>query len=1011
VLSDARRGNEFLQGVPDDQLTHHVEAVIFPVDTVTLCYHFTDLDVGQGTWSMTGVFFAIPSTGSLRAYRHARARTPAGSLPMSAKRTRYGLRAAESEADLREEQVLVDTSSHAAAMIGAHPDLMSLEPGSAHVVHSGYIDTDINTVLLGIQLQSSTYGPAMPAPANGGKNATGWGTLVAATGDDGKPLVNTAGRNRGRIQYQPVFHPDIAAAAGSAAAGVVPAVKDDATLGMDVTGRKPAGGAAAAGADPDPSVAGALWFRHDGVTHRSASSAPAGAAAASTVGMALKNGTPGDWLWPSASTSVNGDGSVQVSLDLLNWGLRFLGVYVQFLSTKTSPPTVLLLKDIPEYRDGTVVGGHTKDMDTDQEMFLGMLGPVFTILGIPTAPGYLLPSFRLPANVDQVRVLSGGLAFSGANTYPQTVLAGAIMTGIFNYGVTSFMAAAGAGGTFSLVMKEAVVPVARVLAPELIAFISAELKKTGQDLVDLLLSAAFWESQLVLIAKLLTTKAAGAAVEKLVAVLTADLTEAVLEDSIPLAGWIMLGVSIGVGVLNLAETSAELALSPWTFVDDLTFTHDLNVTLRPDPQNGNFPQQADRYTVTALFDDGTPHVQTLAMPPGTTSSLPVVTFSQVPLGGQVNVSVAFHRAGTATSVDVLLGKGTTGLVPNSVAAPVPPLPIQELKFPIDASTVYRHQRKTSIGAGGGHAWTAGAAPTANLGNSSCGGPGTVCEWNGITVRQATSAPPRRGYVGYSWRGQSTDPSKGAACIGGGTGQLDAIANLDTTDASLGYTTSTCGLQPGALVAYNLLSHGSANFFLDADDPDAPMIRQVTLEPTPVIDATSRVAWGVLNLKSDALLLHPSGHVISLSSVDHKIETHRLPSAPLADADARGKLRAQLSGGQGTRPGLLTSPQHAAVAPDGTLIVLEAGDVAQGTPSRLQAFNLSINPVRFFAQQAQPYFLMLTETPNNQGWIYLDLAVEFTGFIYVLSYHSVTFEYRLDIYHPTQSGTRPISSTS
>ena len=37
----------------------------------------------------------------------------------------------------------------------------------------------------------------------------------------------------------------------------------------------------------------------------------------------------------------------------------------------------------------------------------------------------------------------------------------------------------------------------------------------------------------------------------------------------------MLGVSIGLGVISLAETSVELGLSPWTFVDDVTFTHEL----------------------------------------------------------------------------------------------------------------------------------------------------------------------------------------------------------------------------------------------------------------------------------------------------------------------------------------------------------------------------------------------------------------------------------------------------
>jgi hypothetical protein len=46
----------------------------------------------------------------------------------------------------------------------------------------------------------------------------------------------------------------------------------------------------------------------------------------------------------------------------------------------------------------------------------------------------------------------------------------------------------------------------------------------------------------------------------------------------------------------------------------------------------------------------------------------------------------------------------------------------------------------------------------------------------------------------------------------------------------------------------------------------------------------------------------------------------------------------------------------------------------------------------------------------QGWQYLDLAVEYTGYLYVLSYNANSFSYRLDIYHPNQSGNQPISHT-
>jgi hypothetical protein len=46
--------------------------------------------------------------------------------------------------------------------------------------------------------------------------------------------------------------------------------------------------------------------------------------------------------------------------------------------------------------------------------------------------------------------------------------------------------------------------------------------------------------------------------------------------------------------------------------------------------------------------------------------------------------------------------------------------------------------------------------------------------------------------------------------------------------------------------------------------------------------------------------------------------------------------------------------------------------------------------------------------GGQGTEYLDIAVEFSGFIYVLSRSNSV--YRMDIYHPDQTGTDPISTT-
>jgi hypothetical protein len=165
---------------------------------------------------------------------------------------------------------------------------------------------------------------------------------------------------------------------------------------------------------------------------------------------------------------------------------------------------------------------------------------------------------------------------------------------------------------------------------------------------------------------------------------------------------------------------------------------------------------------------------------------------------------------------------------------------------------------------------------------------------------------------------------------------------------------------------------------------------------------------VLNFLSDSLLLHPAGHLVSINNVNHKIETHKIPADAMADADAMVHLVAQVKSGKGSRPGLLDSPVASAISPDGVILILEVGN------NRIQAFDLGGNPVRHFLKQSgpntSPYSLTLSQTDPMQGWQYLDLAVEYTGYMYVLSYNQNSFEYRLDIYHPDQADTNPISTT-
>lgn len=989
VLREARQSNAFLRQVADDQITHHVTDAVLASDSVTLLYLYKDIDTAAGTWSMSSTQFYIPPASAAPAFSLGMASSTNGLMPLSAKRRAYRVAAAASAQDLADERVLFDANSHAAAVVGVHPDLMSLDPDAAHIVHSNFIDT--SEALGRLNFLLGAYGPALPQVSSGSKNASGWATLIPMLDGNGVPMRNVHGKNAGRIQYQPSLHPNLRGLAGNLILSATAQVKNAPALGADVTGATEAS-----------SFKGALWLRRDGFTAIDQSSR--GLRANDTATLVLMQQNPQSCYEMTALPSTDG-GERKVKLKVTNWFLEFRGLYLQFFNAAGK---LLTLTDIPEYVAGTITPDHNKHADNLDSMFVAMVSPVFTLAGIPVSGGGTSFEFTVPADVSTVRVLTSTLSTLDDNNHANTVLPGAVLTGVFNFGLTGLLAAAGAGIGIAVILK-GVSPILQELSNELVDLLIGSAGKHPSTIVTQFATAEFWEDQSISIIKALISELTGFALETLAAKIAAFLTAGTAEDAVPVAGQIMQAVSFVIGMANLQQTNIAIANAPWTFVDDLVFRRDLTVTLVHDVRDGNFPKEANACTVTAMFDNGTPYTQILALSPAEVGPLTVV-FSGVPDGGLVNVSVAFvKKASSAGGQSILLGKGSSGVIANRDGND-PTITITEFAYPIDASTVYVHRFKTALAQDGSHLWTQTAAPQAN--GLVCGGPGTICNFRGLTVRQSTAVDT--GYVGYAWQAQNTDAGLHPSCLGAGAGQLDQLANLNTdvsgsgAKAQVGYSVAGCGMgSGGSRIAYSLLSQGGVNVYLDTTNPAGPIVRQVGLGQQVGFQApnTNR-AVGALNFPSAALLLHPAGRLVSLSASAHKLETLKLATEPVSDGDALSFWRATPIAGEGSRPGLLSHPVAAAITATGVILVLESGN------NRIQALDLGGNPVRHFANQSSPYSLTLSATPVAAGWQYLDLAVEFTGLIYVLSTNTTsgTPVNRVDIYHPDQAKTGPISTT-
>jgi len=263
--------------------------------------------------------------------------------------------------------------------------------------------------------------------------------------------------------------------------------------------------------------------------------------------------------------------------------------------------------------------------------------------------------------------------------------------------------------------------------------------------------------------------------------------------------------------------------------------------------------------------------------------------------------------------------------------------------------------------------------------------GQICAWNDITVGELTGA------IGYTWQAfGSTPPS----C--GGSGQIDQLGNVSLgASPQPGYLLGGCGFSGVVKIVYDLMGT-SRNFYVDPTPTQygAGTIRQIRLQdggPSSFDPPGSNLAWGALQFPCDAAVLHPQGKIISLSSANHKMEVVDLTTVAVADASAP---TSRVYCGQGTLPARLNAPILAAVSPQGNVLVLEQGN------NRVQAFDLNGNAVPQFASNT--YFFPLNDNPVASSGAYLDLAVEYTGYIYVLSYVPAaagSYVYRLDIYTP------------
>lgn len=982
----AKSSSTRLAALSDERLTHYTqEAVDLPAERVVrvhIKHSLRNQPDAKGDAGLGNVAIHIPPAAAMQG-RHATAETAV--------------------------HTSIDYVTTAKALVFHHADLINASPDVSSVIYD-YMDNDkaISDQFEALGLQMRQMGPP--------SENSGWSKLVPFT-PPASDLKRCDGKN---TFYKSQPSPEIMLATGPVMTAMMQVTKNN----MDLAGKK--------------------WTLQHGTAVQSSASDP------EQVRLGRIDAVQGDG-WKAALGSTNtahgldsklelvDSSKRQVKLTMNNTYIRYLGAYIRFLDASgaaiKAPHWTI---DDPGIVYKALCG---MELQYDELRLLGYMQPVNNVMAIPITadPGVLEVTFSFPENAVSAELYGSGLG-TGSDPWPKSPVIGGIMTGCLNLAVPAFMLAFGTA-------TQAYKPLYKIVN---------DLMKNGKFLAAVILgglayfgaqfgaSAANKKMNWHAFSSLMQVLFDPAATKVLVWV-EAQMAAEEAVDEIPFAGWIVLAIDIATGLAQLAETIIEVATSPWNIPNRIATTITTSVNVHPDPRHGAFPQvpagKAASLVVKMIYQNQSrPTVSvTVPIPEDSTANVLTALFPNNTLGGQVKLEADFY-------VDAwLAAKATTGIVNNDEAdfANIEMYLVQ-YPVPLDDKSVYIHSSLLTY-QNDAYVWQSTAvAPTATVSATNTSSTGNaISVWSGLTLSQ------RYGMIGLAWKAAGMGIT---SCANGQGGQLFAMQNLSIPGAAMSDVQfPSCGLDAQTLLVYDpyppkfLMKDGNwvlgpdgkpqadpnekplGEYYVDPRNADSdPLkdggfhLRKVVLSPpTPFGMGSNQLSYGRFQFQPDSVALHPSGHVIAVSTTLGKIQIGELVMAGAADADVS---MARVYAGQAQvpdRPGLLFHPVAVTCAYDGTVLVLE--DTKSGTGgivlARVQAFDLNGNPVnRFVDSHGEPTaFFELSVSGDNT---YLDLTAvgdERMTYVYILYYTSdgaQASDYRMSIYQygTAASVAKPLVTT-
>jgi hypothetical protein len=173
------------------------------------------------------------------------------------------------------------------------------------------------------------------------------------------------------------------------------------------------------------------------------------------------------------------------------------------------------------------------------------------------------------------------------------------------------------------------------------------------------------------------------------------------------------------------------------------------------------------------------------------------------------------------------------------------------------------------------------------------------------------------------------------------------------------------------------------------DPKVPMN-----DPRRQFNLVTGTSWGRFAMLPTSMAIHSNGYVVA---VNHRYDNMLILALPATASPDQDAPWASAPIEPGTATGRLLAPWLAAIRPDQTILVLEAGN------QRVQAFSRGGHPVPTFGNDTYWFPLMSHAPPTNVSVVYLSMCVDVANYAYVLGQNGrgyVATQFNLDVYTPT-----------